>query len=353
MKSNEIAKIRLASQQIMASRFTDPGDLLGWMGALQAQDAAMAKWAVGVRLPGATEAMVDAALDRGEILRTHLLRPTWHLVSAQDIRWMLVLSAAQIKARLRSRHKGLGLSEAVIEHSTAVIETALRAGAHLTRQELFGRLEKAGFDAGDNRYHHLVLYAELNGVVCSGAQRDGKPTYALFEQRVPKTAPIRREEALAKLARTYFTSRCPATVQDFVWWSGLSAGEARQGLELVKAEFVSEGIAGETYWFPNGFAAHEENQENVVLLPAFDEFIISYRDRRAVLLEEVQGKAISSNGVFRPVVVRDGQVIGLWKRERARVGVELFGAPGEGVERKIEEAAGRYGRFLEREMRST
>ena len=233
MKLADIAKIRLINQQIAGTKFKSIKDMVGWMGAMQAQDYAMAKWAVGVRLPNLTDQAVENAINNGEIIRTHLLRPTWHLVSADDIYWALELTAPRIMDSLKSRHTELGLSETILTKSNTIMEKALMGGKHLTREELMDELEKAKIPTDDNRLSHLLLWAELNGIVCSGAIKGGKQTHALLEERVSKTKSMTKEEALANLAKKYFTSHGPAALQDFAWWSGLSVGDAKSALEMV------------------------------------------------------------------------------------------------------------------------
>jgi hypothetical protein len=314
MNMMEIANIRLTTQQISPTKFKSVKDIVDWMGAIQAQDFSMAKWAIGIRLPGSTDQMVETAINNGEIIWTHLLRPTWHFVSADDIYWMIELTAPQIKASLRTRHKELELSETIFSKSNTIIEKALAGGQYLTREEIMTKLGKANIATDENRGSHLILRGELDGIVCSGAIKDGKQTYTLLEERVPKTKPLTKEEALAKLARKYFSSHCPATLQDFVWWSGLPMIEAKQALEMVKADLVSETIDSQTYWFTYLTLKPKADRESVYLLPAYDEFLISYKNRSASFLFENHKKTISNNGIFRPVIVVNGQVIGIWKR---------------------------------------
>ena len=316
------------------------------MGAMQAQDYAMAKWAIGVRLANATDQAIETAINNAEIIRTHLLRFTWHFVSADDVYWMLELTAPHIKASLKSRHRELGLDETIVAKSNAVIKRALRGGKQLTRAELIAKLAQAKIATDDNRASHLLGCAELDGIACSGATRNGKQTYALLEERVPKTKSLTREQALAKLAQKYFTSHGPATLQDFVWWSGLPVADAKRALEMVKADFISEKIGAQTFWLTD-FSAPKSVAH---LLPAFDEFIISYRDRSAALADEHFRKMISSNGIFRPVIVVNGQVAGLWKRtikkDSAIVETGFFKQPDKTTRRLIEQAVFRYERFL-------
>jgi hypothetical protein len=326
--------------------------MVGWMGAMQAQDYAMAKWAIGVRLPNSTDRAIETAINSGEVIRTHLLRPTWHLVSVDDIYWMLELTAPHIKASMKSRHKELGLAEIILRKSNTIIGKALRVGNHLTREELIAELGKAKIATDNNRASHLLAWAELNGIVCSGTTKSGKQTYAPLEERVPKTKRLTREEALATLAKKYFTSHCPATLHDFVWWSGLPVSDAKQALEMVKSHFISETIDSQTYWFTNFFSIPKTDKEGVYLLPAFDEFIISYKDRNASLPFENHNMTVSNNGIFRPVIVVNGQVTGIWKRtikkDKVIVEMEFFKQPDKTTKSLIEKALIHYGHFLEK-----
>jgi hypothetical protein len=350
----DIANFRLINQQIERPKFHAVKELVGWMGALQAQDYGMAKWAIGVRLPGATEQLIESAVNNGEIIRTHLLRPTWHFISAADIYWMLALRASPIKASLRSRHNQLGLSEDIIAKSSTILVNALRGGKHLTREELLPELTKGGIPIDENRASHLLVRAEMDGLVCSGTLKGRKQTYALLEERVPKADLPSREEALAKLTKIYFNSHGPATLPDFTWWSGLSAREATSALKMVKLDFHSETIEAQTYWFSNYHSLSPSDIGTVHLLPAFDEFIISYTDRHAALPFESFSKAVSNNGIFHPVVVVNGQVTGIWKRtvKRDKVVMEtqLFQPPDQTTTRLIEKAANQYGNFLGMEI---
>jgi hypothetical protein len=351
MKFSEIILTRLASQQITRTKFHTVQELVGWMGAMQAQDEGMAKWAVGVRLPGATLADIQQALNAGEVFRTHVLRPTWHLVSAGDIHWMLALSAPRLKTVMKSRHAGLGLTDSVVTKSCRLIESVLRDGRHLKRAELVAVLDQAGIATNENRASHLFFCAELEGIVCSGPESDGKPTYALLSERAPEKHSLSKEEALARLAKIYFTSRSPATLQDFRWWSGLTTQDARQALDLVKSNFVSETIGDKTYWLdPSAEHPSIGALESLHLLPAYDEFIISYQDREASLQQADNPRMISSNGIFRPVIVLDGQAIGIWRRviekKMVLVEVELFKPADKMVIHRIQEEASRYAHFL-------
>ncbi len=350
MNIKDISNLRLTNQQITESKFKTAKDIVSWMGAMQAQDFNMVKWAIGVRLPKSTEKSVELAIDNGEIIRTHLLRPTWHLVSCDDIHWMLDLTAPRIKASMKSRDKVLELTPAIYKKSSEVFEKALTGGKHLTREALLTELKKANIATDNNRASHILFGAELDGIICSGKTSSSKHTYALLTEWCPKTKPLDREVALGKLAHRYFTSHSPATLQDFAWWSGLSLTESRQALGIVKSNFVSEIIESQTYWFSQSFSIPETYQSDVHLLPAYDEFLISYTDRSASLPFENNSKAVSMNGIFFPVIIVNGQVAGVWKRTLKKDQVTLettyFKTPDKSVKKGVEEAFLKYAHFL-------
>lgn len=339
---------RLHNQQLLDPKFKKVKDLVSFMGAMQAQDYAMSKWAVGVRLPGTTEKEVEAAIDKGQIVRTHVLRPTWHLVAAEDIYWMLQLSQPNIGVALRSRHKELELSDKIITRTNKLIGKLLDGDRHLTREEIVDGFKKAKIATNDNRASHILLHAELAGIIASGKGSNGKHTYALLAERVKKKKELHHEEALAMLAQRYFTSHGPATLADFTWWSGLKIKDARLALELNSQLLHSEKINNQEYWSGNKIPA-SKNKPAIHVLPAFDEFLISYKDRSASLLKEHQPKAFSVNGIFWPTIMVNGQVKGLWKRsiKNDTVHLEFNLFRDEKVNAALlKKAAESYGNFL-------
>jgi len=343
----QITALRLNGHFLSQPLSDTPGKLIEKMGAIQAQDFAMAKWAVGIRLSECTNQTITEACNRGEILRTHILRPTWHFVSPANIRWMLSLTAAKIKSSSKSRDRDLGITEELYERVNRIIRKALEGNKCLTKDALALEIEKAKIKNDTPHITHFLMRAEAEGIICSGVLDKNVHTYALLEERVPPVPALSKEEALARLVSIYFTTRAPATLQDFCWWSNLSLTEAEKGLNAVKQEFFSEKIGGQTYWLPNSYNP-EESADNVFLLPAFDEYIISYRDRSAALLSETQSKAISSNGVFRPVVVEKGKVIGLWKKATSRrqsVTFDFFNQPDEAIKKVLDKSIENYHAF--------
>jgi hypothetical protein len=349
MTQNDVANTRLISQQINATKFETAKEIVGWMGAMQAQDFNMAKWAIGLRSKNATEQNIDAAINSGEIIRTHILRPTWHFVSSDDIYWMLELTAPRIRSSMKGRNIQLELSENIFKKANNIIEKALSGNINLTRKELLNELNKTKIETDHNRASHILFNAELEGIICSGKMKEKQTTYALLNERIEKPAQIKKEEALYKLASKYFESHCPATLQDFIWWSGLSVSDAKHALELIKSNFISEKINTQEYWFPNSFSIPKKFKESVFLLPAFDEFLISYKDRSATIISEHQRKAFSNNGIFWPTIVMNGQVSGIWKREikKAKIIIEtnFFYQQNKEV-KQIQKAAEKFGYFL-------
>ncbi|MFM7024373.1 MAG: winged helix DNA-binding domain-containing protein [Flavobacteriales bacterium] len=344
MTLNDIAQLRLNSQQLNTSMFSSPKELVEWMGAMQAQDFEMSKWAIGSRLPGVTEQQVEEALNKGDILRTHVLRPTWHLVAVADIRWLLELTGPRVKGLMKSSNKALGLTSEIYAKSARIIEKALLKHSSLTREELMKEISAAGINTENYRSAHLMMNAELDALVCSGPVKGKKQTYALLEERAGKAKKLSKEEALGTLARKYFSSHSPATIKDFIWWSGLSATEARQALDFVKGDFISETIGADTYWFST---VKFRKKDSVHFLPSFDEFLISYKDRSASIAVEHQRKAYTGNGIFRPVVVANGQIVGTWKRslkkDKVLLETEYFT---KGEKYEPEKAIVSYGLFL-------
>jgi len=314
MDASNIATLRLQNQQISATNFKTVKELVGWMGAMQAQDFNQAKWAIGARLPNLTEDQIELALNQGEIFRTHLMRPTWHFVSAEDIYWLLELTAKQIKSTTKSRHRDLGLTESELQKSKEVFIKSLEGNRSLTREELGDQLNRAEINTFEQRLPHILMDAEIDGIICSGAISGKKQTYALLSERVPVKKAFSKDEALALLAKKYFTSHGPATLSDFIWWSGLPVADARKALEMNKEILISETIGTDIYWFADSGSLDTSPPDSVYLLPAFDEYLISYKNRSSAITLEDHTKAISNNGIFRPVIVVNGQISGLWKR---------------------------------------
>lgn len=312
-----IAHARLLNQRIASTNLQTAKDVVAHMGAIQAQDYPMAKWGVGLRLPHATDKMIEQALDSGEIVRTHVLRPTWHFVAAEDARWMIKLTAPQIQRSMNPWLKKLELDDVILNKSKTLIEKKLSEGIHQTRSELMDMLAKSGIKTNAGRASLIMFDAELEAIACNGVMRGKQHTYALMDEKVPKGAVFTREEAIIELANRYFTSHAPATLADFHWWSGLPMSDARKGVEVLGTDFISEKINQHIYFFKaqnTDFIV----QQRIDFLPAFDEFMVSYKNRSDVIPPQFRGIATTSNGVFKPTIVENGQVIGVWKRTKKK-----------------------------------
>jgi hypothetical protein len=307
----DVGHRRLASQRLAGVFLKSPLAAVRHFGAIQAQDFAMAKWALGVRLPTIAEQQIAQAIDKGDIVRTHVLRPTWHLVPAEDLSWMLDLSARRIASQMKGADSRLGIDAKLIAKCNDLVGQLLDNKKHLTRTELMAHLGVNGIKAGQMRASHLMLHAEIDKIVCSGKRRGGEHTYAGFSHRIPKPVALPEDQALAKLAARYFQSHGPASLRDFIWWSGLPVSQAGKALASVADKFRKIEAGGqEMYYKPSEILC----TDSVLLLPAFDEFLIAYADRSAVIRDLHRAHAFTSNGIFRPVVVAGGQVCGTWKR---------------------------------------
>jgi hypothetical protein len=311
----DIARRRLHNQHITRRTLETPQDLVEWLGAVQSQDFAAAKWALGLRLQGVTDDEVEQAFTNGALLRTHVMRPTWHFVSPADIRWLLALTAPRVHAANASWYRKLELDDAIVKQSNDALTNALQGGKQLTRDELASVLQQAGIAIeGEQRVTYIMIRAELDGIICSGARRGKQFTYALLAERAPQARSLDRDEALAELTTRYFTSHGPATIQDFVWWSGLTVADAKVGLALVTSHLLQETINGQTYWFSPSTSPMQDLFQTAYLLPNYDEYTVGYTDRSAIFDALHTNKLDPRAGLLTNTMVLDGQVVGTWKR---------------------------------------
>jgi hypothetical protein len=348
----DILAYRLHNQCLSQTIFSEPVQVVSWFGAVQAQDYAGAKWALGQRLPNTTETQIDKAYDEGKILRTHIMRPTWHFVAAEDIRWLLKLTAARVHAAMGSVHRSLGIDSTLIHRSQTVVENTLRGGQFLTREELSLALKQAGISSDNQlKITYLIGSGEVDGLLCSGPRRGKQFTYALLEERVPSTRRRDHDEALAELTRRYFTSHGPATLQDFVWWSGLTVADAKSGLEMIGTELASERIDDQTYWFKDIGEIKKERSPAVHFLPDYDEYGIGYTDR-ALVYDNSNDKFLDARGAFlaQYTLMIDGQIMGTWKPTLKKNSVTMevvpFRALHKGEIKAMVAAGEKYGKFL-------
>ena len=350
MTMKNIAVDRLYSQQFEHSRLKLPGEVVVWLGAIQAQDYAGAKWSVGLRLPGSTDAAIEQAIEDRAIIRTWAMRGTLHFVAASDIRWMLALMAPRIITNNARRYMQLGLDEPTLARSNEVLVDALQGGKQLTRKELLPILRQKGISTEGQRAPYMLQRASLDGLICQGVVHRNDPTYMLLDGAIPKGRRMERDEALVELAKRYFTSRGPATLQDYVWWSGLTAADSKAGLEAIESQLISETIDRQTYWRSSSLPAGQESSPTVYLLPGFDEYLLSYRDRSASLDVERIKKLTPTNGMLNPTIVIGGWVVGTWNRTFRKGEVVITAKPFTALtsdERQdFDNAARRYGEYL-------
>jgi hypothetical protein len=355
MTPEDITHLRLLHQQIARPAFTTAGEVVAWLGAVQAQDYAWGLWSVGLRLTdsvAATEAVVEQALAERTIVRTWPMRRTLHIVAAADVRWMLDLLGPIGIARAATRRRQFEVDDATLARAADALTGALEGGRQLARPDALALLEANGIGTGNYRGTHILAHLAMSGLLCLGVQQGRQPAFTLLAEWVPQARRLAREESLAELARRYFTSHGPATPHDFAWWSGLGVTEARRGIALAGKALLAEEAGDVTYWLPAaGAPVMQGDAPRVHLLPGFDEYLLGYTDRSAALdpadAPKVQPGA---SGVFRPIVVVDGRVRGTWQRtvraHTLRARAEPFAPLGAEEQAAFAAAAERYGQFV-------
>jgi hypothetical protein len=351
MPNPDFARLKLHNQRIplAGAKFDNAVEVVAWLGAVQSQEYAGAKWSLGLRMNGAVDHDVDRAFDEGAILRTHVMRPTWHFVTPADIRWLLELTAPRVLALNAYMERQLKLDGAVFARTHAAIGKALQGNQYLTRTELGTTLAEVGIQAEGQRLGYLMMRAELDGVICSGPRRGKQFTYALIDKRAPQAKSLARDEALAELTRRYFTSHGPATAHDFAAWSGLTITDSKAGLEMVKEHFVQEEIDGKTYWYTPADPIARDPSPTAHLLPTYDEYAIVMRD--GSLIYDPAFKGDWQDLPFFGLTVIDGIIVGNWRRTVSKKAVTIESAPfrpfTDSERDAFAAAAQRFGAFLE------
>ena len=359
---DELIIERLRNQHLMQPGRRDPVQVVASLGAMQAQDFPAAKWAVGLRAPGCHNASIEEAFNSGAILRTHVLRPTWHFVAAADIKWLVELSAPRVHAANAYYYKQSGLDAKVFARSCAMIHRVLEGGQYKTRAELAVALKRAKVPAEGLKLAYIMMSAELDGVICSGPRRGRQFTYGLLEERAPQARSLDRRDAIVELAKRYFTSHGPATIRDFVWWSGLNVKDVQLGIEALKPALQKETIEGRDYWStvcPPAQRVRASTPRRVapakgstaLLLPNYDEYLIAYKDRGTVVDSARAANIVArSNGAFSHHLIIDGRLAGGWMRTVKGPSVLIEVAPYKKLtpvqSRAVMSAADCYGEFL-------
>lgn len=347
MAATAFALQRLYQQRLAHNPLASAADVVTWFGAVQAQEYLTAKWSLGIRMAGATDAEIEQAFNAGEILRTHVMRPTWHFVAPADIRWLLELTAPRVHTVNGHMYRQLNLDVVLLTRACEVLIRALEGGRHLTRPELGEALAQAGIAADGMRLGYIVHYAELEALICSGPRRGKQFTYALIDERAPQAQSLPRDQALAELTLRYFTGHGPARARDFAWWSGLTVADVKTGIAMVGSRLVSEEIDGQTFWRSPDTVIATEAAETAYLLPTYDEYVIGYAGFGA---SRGGGMDLGGNLAFDATIVYEGRIIGSWRRtfSKGAVVIELapFSPLTDAQAAAVRAAGERFGAFL-------
>lgn len=346
----ELLNERLHNQQLIGSTRQTAAEVVSWMVAMQAQDYPAAKWAVGLRAPRCHDGDIDQAFNDGRILRTHVLRPTWHFVSPADIRWLLALSAPRVHAVNAYYYRQAGLDARLLNKSCALMHRLLEGGKTLTRAEIATYFKRAKIPAEGLKLAYLAIHAELEGVICSGPRRGQQFTYALLDDRAPASKPKTRDEALAELVTRYFASHGPATARDFAWWSGFTMTDTLKAIASVKPALESTTIGDLEYW--SGDAPPKSRRKiPAYLLPNYDEYLIAYKDRGAFVDAGRTANLVArSNSALSNHLIIDGKLAGSWSRAANANSVVIQIAPYRKLTptqmRAVSSAADCYAEFI-------
>jgi hypothetical protein len=315
MKPQDIVYTRLHNHGIGQNIFSRPGEVVTWLGAVQAQDYPGAKWGIGLRIPGSTDDTIEEAIAEKEIVRSWGLRGTLHFMSPADIRWILQLAASRISSLYASYYRKLGLDKAMLSKCYKTIEQALRDSKLLTREEIAASLQKKKIATHDMRLNFILLHAALHGLICHTTRRKKSFTFGLLDEWVPVTNKLARDEALEALTKRYFISHGPATVQDFSWWSGLTIADVKRSIGMAGKLLVSEAVNGVTYYMSADKHISTEKPKGVFLLPGFDEYFVAYKDRSLIMNTEYARKMMAvKNGLFANTIIINGMIAGTWRR---------------------------------------
>ncbi|MFC6355569.1 winged helix DNA-binding domain-containing protein [Luethyella okanaganae] len=357
----EIARLRSEAQGLGGGGRT-PTEVVERLLALQAQDLAAAKWAVATRAGGSTEQDIDGALARGEIIRSWPMRGTLHLVPARDLGWMLELTTSRLLAQASARHRQLELDGAAFEQAREIAIEALWGGRELSRAGFMQLLESHGMATKNQRGYHIIWVLAQTGTLCWGRVENGSQTLVLLDEWAPEQRRLERDESLGEFLRRYVRGHGPATLQDFVWWSKLTMADAKIGLAVARADLQEYLVDGTSYWISAetdasapSTAGRRRFAASLRALPAFDEYFLGYQRREAVIDERWADRIVPGrNGVFQPIVVAGGRVVGTWRRAMngGSVSVEAFPfAPLSAVQTAgFEREARRYARFLGKKL---
>lgn len=348
----DVTRTRLYLQHLTGPSLGDPVEVIRQQGAVQAQDYPGAKWAIAQRLTSTTDALLDALFDAGAFLRTHVLRPTWHVVAPEDIRWMLALTGPRVLQKNRTMATRLGLDGKVLARAMTCLQRLMEGGRAADRAQVRAALARVRIDAAESqRFAYIMMHAELHALVCSGPRRGKQHTHALLDERAALTPASTRDDAVRELVRRYFLSHGPATLQDFTVWSGLTMVDGRAGLEANGALFTSASLDARTWWFPAGNVPTVRGV-SARLVPNYDEYFIGFKHREPLLQRvRAQDATPAWRELLAHLIVLDGQIVGGWRRTTPGADGTLTITPIVPLttteRRALEREAVRMSRFLE------
>jgi hypothetical protein len=364
--TESIARRRLGAQRLVGEPLPGAVEVVRHLLAVQSQDYAGAKWALAQRVPATTSSELDALFDAGAFLRLHVMRPTWHFVAPEDLRWLVALTGPRVHQASAYQYRQLDVDPATARRAADVFERVLAGGRAMTRDELGIELGAAGIRATGVRLTYLVGHAEVEAILCSGPRRGARDTYALVEERVPPAPPRAGDEALAELAIRYLRGHGPAQDVDLAWWSGLTIGDARRAMAAAGPALRREPIGDRTFWAadaadgagdadgagsPTDHSRAPGAAPRIHLLPNYDELLVAFRDRTDALDPALPPPHRVAAEILDHVIVRDGLVVGRWRRPSANGGplaleprVPLAGDERELLARAVE----RYSTYVRR-----
>ncbi len=318
--------IRLLGQQLICPQFTSPHDVVAWMGAMQGQEYKYMRWAVAMRTRKPSAKAFAQDFDSGQIIRTHLFRTTWQLVAAEDYPWMLSLCRQKALAGLRGwmHANGIDIPADEQQRISDIFAEVIAGRNDVLKEDLAQALAERDIRMDDHRLSYHIHLAEFSGLLCSGILHPQKRTLALTSERIPALADLPREEALAMLAHKYFRSHAPATLADFVWWSGLNIGECRNAVASIADELHTEKWKGETFYLHKEGVSRGFRSGRIHLLPAYDEYLIGYKSRHVSLHPDHRHHAHDNSGTFWPVILQNGEVVGNWSARGNDIRCEVF-----------------------------
>lgn len=350
MPNRIIANRRLFNQGITGMKHETPEEAVRNLGAVQAQDYHQAVWGIGLRTQSAKISDVEQALNDRKIVLTWPMRGTIFFVPPEDAKWMVKLTESRFQTNDKKKQAELELDEGTLYRCRTIIGDALSGCTPVSRPRLMELLEEAGIRTKNGRGYYILGYLGRTGMICFGPHEGKQQSFVLLDEWVPNSRELTLEESLAELALRYFTGHGPATIQDFAWWVGLTLTEAKRGFEAIKLNLRLDFVNGTEYWSSDTTPAVSAHTDSVVLLPGFDEYYLGYKDRSAIIETEHDAKiAPHRNGVFQPMMVAGGEVVGIWKREIKRSGIEITLCPFSPLgdrEEEFMEAAKQYSDFV-------